>query len=146
MEIELTRGKKAIVDAEDYERIMSMGKWHFDRYAKRVTDKTIYMHRVILEAPEDLVVDHINGNKLDNRKSNLRLCTRADNTRYTSSRGGYSKYVGVSYDKSRHKWKATVCHNYKKIQVRFDTELEAAHYRDKLVKQLRGEFAKLNFG
>jgi hypothetical protein len=82
--IPLTQGKFAIVDAEDYERL-SKYKWHVDKgdstyYAARgIVGKNFRMHREILNAPEGLVVDHRNHNGLDNRKKNLRLCTRSQN-------------------------------------------------------------------
>ncbi len=89
MTIRLNRGQAAIVDAEDY-HALSRHKWHcrfrsHTRYAARTAPinsgkpSLIMMHRVILNAPPGLYVDHINGNGLDNRKCNLRLVSDAIN-------------------------------------------------------------------
>ena len=67
------------------------------------------MHRQILNAPKGMVVDHKDGNGLNNRKSNLRLCTPAQNVRNRRpALGSSSKYKGVSRDKSRRKWLARI--------------------------------------
>jgi len=108
----LSQNKFAIVDADDYERLNKykwcVSKTRHTNYAmrrtkgkrvkgKRVKRKTIMMHRFILNAPRGLVVDHINHNGLDNRKSNLRLCTRAENSYNSRSfNNKSSKYKGVS--------------------------------------------------
>ena len=81
--IPLTQGKQAIVDDEDFERV-NQWKWCFHKgnneknaYAFRFN--SIRMHRFILNVPKGLHVDHINGDTLDNRKSNLRMCTNSEN-------------------------------------------------------------------
>jgi hypothetical protein len=88
-EIKLTKGKTAIVDDEDFDRL-SQYKWQFAviGYARRTVyvkgkkgRQTLYMHRDILATPSDMFTDHINGNRLDNRKENLRVCTQAENNR-----------------------------------------------------------------
>ncbi|MMZ67947.1 hypothetical protein D1872_305870 [compost metagenome] len=87
-EIPLTQGKVAIIDDEDFEKV-SAYKWCYSStigYAvsrKVVNGKRqpVLMHRLILDAPPGLVTDHINHDKLDNRKANLRLCTRHENNR-----------------------------------------------------------------
>src|SRR5947207_850674 len=87
-EITLTRGLIALVDDEDYDRVVGLGRWYADiwhgtrTYAKH---GYIYMHRFIMKPlmnfPDlaKIDIDHINGNTLDNRKENLRLCTRSEN-------------------------------------------------------------------
>ena len=97
-EIPLTKGLVAIIDDEDFERV-SRYKWlalprKRTSYATRTsqvggTKKTVYLHRFILNASNGLQVDHINGNGLDNRKSNLRLVTHSENLRnsYKHRRG-----------------------------------------------------------
>ena len=83
--IPLTRDVSAIVDIEDYERL-SKYKWHATICDKRTIatrwtkDATILMHREILGFPDSESIDHANGNSLDNRKSNLRPCSHAQNT------------------------------------------------------------------
>lgn len=77
---------------------------------------TVRLHRLVVNAPEGMVVDHLNGDKLDNRASNLRVCTQAENTR---NRKGT---VGVCFDKSRQKWLAS----YRgKFYGRYSTRQEA---------------------
>ena len=91
-EIQLTQGKVALVDDEDFERINKL-KWHatwsnfthsfYAKHCDRIDGKTvnIKMHRYILNAQDGIVVDHINHNTLDNRRINLRTCTKAQNGR-----------------------------------------------------------------
>lgn len=84
-EVLLSKGKVALVDNDDLEKV-SFCSWNFDRYARAnvwLKDekkyKVMYMHRIIANAPQGMDVDHINGDKLDNRKENLRVCTRSEN-------------------------------------------------------------------
>lgn len=89
MKIPLTQGQFAIIDDEDYEKVKPH-KWRAN-YCKGISNyyvqncgwgvPTIMMHRLIMNAPKGLVVDHINHNTLDNRKSNLRVCTQSENLR-----------------------------------------------------------------
>lgn len=157
--IPLTKNMYAIVDAEDYE-MLSKYKWSYHRsgYASRNVyshmlggkekTKTIFMHRVINKTPKDLVTDHINGDKLDNRKSNLRSVTRSQNAanlmRMPRSNSGY---YGVSYHRMTSKWQAYgVYENGKTYYIGiYDTAYEAAQARDNYVKRVFGECAKLNF-
>ena len=152
--IPLTQGKFAIVDAEDYDRFNKY-KWHASKnhrifYAKtQRPSRLLPMHRIILNAPPHLVVDHINHNGLDNRKANLRLCTRAQNNRNARpriQRNKRSKYKGVSFDKNRNLFKALIQHN-KKVHYlgSFKNETDTAKAYDKKAKELFGEFAYLNF-
>jgi hypothetical protein len=149
--IALTHGKYAIVDAEDYDRLMKH-KWtaYFGGarwYAAR-TDKgkCILMHREIMHAPKGMTVDHIDHNSLNNAKFNLRLCTQGQNNCNCRPRGRSSKYKGVSWDKERNLWLSMAC--YKRVSVfvgRFEDEIEAAHASDLKHVELHGEFAYLNF-
>ena len=99
-------------------------------------------------SPEGLQVDHINGDKLFNLRSNLRICTNQQNNRNTKSRkGSSSKYKGVSWDARNKKWISQICignGTHKKIG-RFVCEIEAAKAYDELAKKYHGEFAYLNF-
>ena len=152
--IPLTRDKFAIVDAEDYDRLNKY-KWHAlkgqrNYYARNHRPNgTVLMHRVILNAPRGLVVDHINHNGLDNRKRNLRLCTAAQNSQNRRPRtrpNKTSKYKGVTFDKNRNRFAAYIKHNKKAYFLgRFKDETDAAKAYDKKAKELFGQFAYLNF-
>lgn len=116
------------------------------------SQKTFKVHRVIWFLcfgywPEQ--IDHINGNRLDNRIENLRHATSVENTRNRkkpNSCKNKSQYKGVSPSKNPKKWRGRIKVNNKNIYLgSFDTEIEAALAYDKSAKELFGEFAKLNF-
>ena len=152
-EISLTQGKFAIVDDEDYERI-SAHKWSFQNggYAVR-TEKhgnshhVILMHRVISGAREGQQVDHIDHNTLDNRKSNIRVCSpsqnhgnRGLNKNNTSGYKGVAKSVGCST------WRAYIAIDYRQISLgSYRSPVEAAMAYDKAAQEYFGEFASFNF-
>jgi NTP pyrophosphatase (non-canonical NTP hydrolase) len=154
--ISLSQGKVAIVDDDDYE-YLSKYKWYFaNDYAKRNVRlpngkrSTQFMHRVILNTPKDKVTDHINGNKLDNRKSNLRVCDCSENQMNVSNvRPGTSKYKGVNKQNSnRHKkpkWIARIQVRERRISLGyFNTEKEAAIAYNRAAILYHGDFANLN--
>lgn len=135
--IELTQGKYAIVDNDDFGRL-SFNSWCLadSGYAKRGTKSngktTIhYMHRQITGAKIGEYVEHINGDKLDNRKANLRLVTQSINghNRHGLNKNNTSGYRGVRFDRSRCKYTAEIWINYKKVSKRFDTIGEAIDQR-----------------
>ena len=108
--IALGDGYYAYVDAADYEWL-SQFHWHLDNgYAiRREGRKTIYMHREIMKAPKGMIVDHKNGNKLDNTPDNLRVGTRQENLRNAGKRiGTTSRFKGVSRKKGRDVWAAYI--------------------------------------
>jgi hypothetical protein len=131
-EIPLTKGMTAIVDDEDH-HFLSQWKWRYDNgYARRRNKtadgiwKDIHMHRLLAKTPEHLVCDHINGDTLDNRKSNLRNVTIAENVRNRQNARGQSKHVGVHPRCDGKKWVAQITRNYKCQHLgSFDTEEEA---------------------
>lgn len=127
--IPLAGGKFVMVDAEDY-LTLSQFKWHYhhDRlkgYAARTTPRnkegkqdTIKMHRQIMNAPKGTQIDHINGDRLDNRKANLRFCTSLQNVRNTAlTARNSSGYKGVSFFPSLKKWRADIRVNKKLIHL-----------------------------
>lgn len=105
------------------------------------------MHREIMDVPKHLVCDHINHNGLDNRKNNLRTCTRQQNTHNQKPRKkGTSKYKGVDWNKRQKKWRARIYYRGKCHYLGyFNNEIDAALTYDKKAKELFGEFACLNF-
>jgi hypothetical protein len=154
--IPLTQGKFAIVDPEDYDRLARY-KWYAAKnnhtfYAVRSSwlklEKKkikIKMHRVIMNAPAGLIVDHINHNGLDNRKANLRLATPAQNARNSLRRRNRSGYKGVCYAKNRRKYRAVIWHNNKRIHLGyFNSKTAAALEYDRAAKKYHKEFANYN--
>ena len=109
--------------------------------------KTIRMQRLILNVNSGMVVDHINGDTLNNQRDNLRICTQRENS-YNTKRpsDNTSGFKGVSWSKSRGKWEARIKANGKhKFLGYFDNKKEAAKTYDCSAKELFGEFAYLNF-
>ena len=157
-EIELTQGKVALVDDEDFEWL-SEYKWclGIDKntcYARRSQfqkDKsplTIRMHREILGLHKGSRghVDHIDGNGLNNQRSNLRVCTNQQNCWNRSPRKNTtSKYKGVSWQSRSKMWKATItCKHKAHFLGYYKNEEDAARAYDKIAIRLFGEFAKTN--
>ena len=150
-----------IVDEDDYywlsqwnwNAVKIKNKLYVRRGIKKVKLKTnvkyeLFLHRVIMQCTDsNLVVDHIDKNPLNNQKSNLRICTKAENNRNTSShKNSSSQYLGVSYDKARNKWNAQLMINGVKILAkRYITEIEAAKAYDEVAKVHFGIYANLNF-
>jgi hypothetical protein len=105
-----------------------------------------YLHRLIMNTPKGLDTDHIDGNHLDNRKSNLRVCTKAQNQHNRHRAHGLSKFKGVSWHTKTKKWQARVALNGKRIHIGvFDSEIEAAKAYDQKARELYGDFARPNF-
>ncbi|MDP9317093.1 MAG: HNH endonuclease, partial [Chloroflexota bacterium] len=131
--ITLTQGKVALVDDEDYESLSSH-KWRYHNagYAVRTEGtRSVLMHRVIMQAPVGMEVDHINRDRLDNRRTNLRLCSHMENCRNNSTHKGSSQYKGVYWDKANQRWVSRIVVSYKDIYIgSFSSELEAAHAYD----------------
>lgn len=152
-QIPLTQGQFSLVDDEDYEFLIQW-KWQHNqgRYASRthrekmgrgVYSEKILMHRIINKTPDGLVTDHINGNKLDNRRSNLRTCTKGQNNCNRASLEKSSKYKGVSWSKSHKKWRSQIGKSSKTIGT-YDSEIEAALAYNHEAKKIYGDFAYLN--
>jgi len=150
--IPLARDKFIIVDAADY-YWLAQYRWFIENGAKtsyasrRYNGKRIKMHREIMNAPANLVVDHIDHNGLNNCRSNLRLCSLAQNNcNRLSIRGGTSKYKGISWSKTRKRWIVKIQLNQKTYHIgQFKNEIDAAKAYDKRAKELHGQFACLNF-
>jgi uncharacterized Rmd1/YagE family protein len=152
--IKLTQGQFAIVDEEDYYYLNEF-KWYFYRRRNQVYAKTcvtinkkrvhLLMHRLIMDASKKCV-DHINGNGLDNRKSNLRLCERHENAlNRVINYNNVSGYKGVSWFKVVKKWRAQI--QYKKVVYHlgcFEKRIDAAKAYNEAAIKYHGEFANLN--
>ncbi len=150
-EIKLTQGKVALVDDEDFERINQF-KWYAHKiremwYATRSSTR-FYMHRVIMNAPSGMLVDHKDRDGLNNQKYNLRVTTNAKNLwNQGKHKDNTSGYKGVSFDKKSKKWLVQIRVNDGNARHLgyFDTVEEGAHAYDRAAKELHGEFAYLNF-
>lgn len=156
-EIPLTRGFVTIVDDEDFEWV-SQQSWYasgrpggdyavgWDGKAKR----NIYLHRLIMGAADGQSVDHINGDKLDNRRCNLRFCTpsqNAANRRVKKRDSAVSPYRGIFWARERHHWRVFIMVDGKRRQAGqvFHSPEAAARAYDRMAVAAFGEFATLNF-
>lgn len=139
-----------ICDAEDYEKL-SKYNWRLNNgRAIAFGGKRgvyVYAHRIVMNAPNGMTVDHKNHNQLDNRKDSLRLCTHYNNTlNRRAPKNNTSGYKGVSFSKERNLWECYITNNGKRINLgRHETALEAAKIYDRAAYKLHGEFACLNF-
>jgi hypothetical protein len=172
--IPLTKGKYAVVDAEDHERICHV-RWFYHasgsmmhgraetritllsrsqaRMQGRAHQRGLPMTHILLCVPPGMVVDHINHDPLDNRKSNLRICTARENSinRQKQRQSATSRYKGVWRRRTRKhpsdgKWRAGIRIHKKLVELgRFDNEAEAAMAYDDAARKAFGPFADLNF-
>ena len=151
--ITLTQGKFALVDDDDFEELNKYN-WYFSQgYATRHVTisgkrKLQGMHRFITNCPADMDVDHANHDKLDNRKSNLRVCSHSENNQNQQMRTKSktsSVYKGVYFDKHANKWRAHIKLNYKDKHLGlFENEIDAAIAYNNAAIEMFGEFALLN--
>lgn len=153
MEISAPSGHIFLVDEEDwdilpkrgwYDHPHHTGKFYMKRDYRRKPRVTKQMHAVIMKTPWGCGVDHINGNTLDNRRENLRICTNSQNV---CNKGNYknsiSKYKGVCPRKD--KWLTQIQRNGIKMYIGlYETEEMAAHQYNLAALDLHGEFARLN--
>jgi hypothetical protein len=155
--IYLGEGEWTIVDSADYYRLGNF-KWHIKGNGKKFyvvrsakngpgRTKLLGLHREITNAPKGLLVDHRNGNTLDNRKANLRLATASQNMQNVQKKKNTSsRFIGVSFIKSAGRWAAQIRAKGKDRWLgTFDFEIDAAHAYDEAAKKYYGEFARLNF-
>jgi len=144
-------GKFVIVDDHWYDRLIQW-KWHLKKgYAVRsLHGDMIFMHRIINKTPMGMHTDHIDGNKLDNRETNLRAATNSQNQMNRGKqKNNKSGYKGVSWDSQKNKYRVQIKVNGKKINLGYFEEnkiLEAAIAYDKAVLKYHGNvYSKLNF-
>ena len=148
----LTDGKNYILFDDEDSLLVNTYTWSIDSngyarhniYISKGKVKRLALHRFILNAQHGEMVDHINGNKLDNRKSNLRLCTSSTNAANCKvHKHNTSGYKGVS--RSGKRWRAYIVKNDKQIHLGcFKTKESAAEAYNKKAVELFGEFAKVN--
>lgn len=137
-----------MVDSDDYLRFFEM-KWSLNSngYARTyINGKWITMHKLIMDTPPGKEVDHINCNKLDNRKINLRIVTKSQNNMNRKPyKNSSSKFKGVFWDKNLKKWRAYITLNKKRKWLgSFNSEEEAAIVYDSEATKLFGKYAKTN--
>lgn len=151
--IPLTKGKFALVDDGDYEWLMQR-KWQYLKIGYAACSdwghgnrKMIYMHRLINNTPDGKLTDHINLDKLDNRRKNLRLCSRSENgMNRTSSRVNSSGYKGVYFVRRVSLWVASIKVSGTQHHLGyFHSSEDAARAYDKAAKEYHGTFARCNF-
>lgn len=153
----LTQGQVAIINNADIELISSY-KWRaafnpvvrqyfavsWIKHNKKM--KTVYMHRLIMKNPIGMQIDHINHNDLDNRRTNLRICTASDNKCNSLLRkDSTSGFKGVVWYKNNKKWGARIKKDGILIHLGLfdDKETAAIAYND-AAKSIHGEFACIN--
>lgn len=155
--LELTQGQVAIIDDEDGD--LAMLKWtakaahgisyYAIRWVATPKQTTIYLHRVILERvtgrplTKTELTDHISGDKLDNRRENLRIATPSQNQQNRGTqRNNTSGYKGVTWDRRERKWLARIEINGKRMYLGHFTTPEAAYQNYcAAADELHGEFA-----
>lgn len=158
-QIPLIHNKFALVDDEDFD-LISKYRWvilksgyainsTYIRGSGRKNQKQlqIFMHKLIMNQQKGIIVDHINGNKLDNRKENLRIATKTQNNyNKTKTPNSSSIYKGVYWDKKYKFWASEITVNYKKYFIGyFNNELHAGMAYDIWARECQEDFAKLNF-
>lgn len=131
-----------MVDDADFEWL-SQYKWHSHSVgyaATTISGRLVLMHRLIMETPEGMDTDHINRDKSDNQRANLRVCTHAENMKNRSSE--YKKYKnnksgtpGVSWDTRRGAWVVQIQLNNKRKQYGFFADLKEAIATAKLIRK-----------
>ena len=140
----------AIVSQEDFDSLSVYG-WSVTKtgYAKRTVSTkgrkvSVYMHREVCSAPSSMDVDHKNRNRLDNRRENLRPCTRSQNLANQPPRRG--RYKGVCFSGRENRWRATSQVDGKQVHIGYyDNAEDAAMAYDSVATRHFGEFAYLNF-
>ena len=138
---------RVLIDIKDVDKVKQF-KWYFGKNGyccskcKATNNRLVYLHRFIIDSSYDKVVDHIDGNKLNNKRNNLRECTRQNNSMNIGVRkNNQSGCTGVSYDKTRNKWMVCIVYNYKTIHLgRFKTLERAKQVRKKAEIKYFGDY------
>lgn len=143
-----------MVSEEDFAELSQHTWYNTKGYAYRAVyipaiknNRMVAMHREIMGTPNGMDTDHINGNTLDNRRENLRVCTHAENSMNTKkSRSAlYSKFKGVTYNKRARLFMVQIKFLGKRVYCKyFKTEIEAAKAYNENAPKFFGEYAKIN--
>lgn len=138
----------ALVDDSDFE-LVNKHSWCASRGSYAVTNiagKAVFMHRLIMDVPDGLLIDHKNHNGFDNRRENLRLATVSQNGmnrgRQSNNRSGFK---GVCKANKRNLWRAQIKDGEKTLSKYFKDKVKAAEWYDSQATKRFGEFAVLNF-
>ena len=148
MEFFLSNGEKHLLDQEDALRFvgisLNLSSNGYLRVASNNWNGDRYVHRDVLNAKKGQSVDHINGNKLDNRKENLRICTHTENMWNTKTpKTNKSGIKGVHWQEDRQKWSAQIAYKNKTIALgRFDSFEDAVKARLNAEKKYHGDYAR----
>lgn len=149
--IQLTKGRVTVVDDDVYDKVCNHGWCYIGKGGALATirGRQVSLHRLITNAPSGLCVDHINGDPLDNRCANLRLCTRRQNAYNRVGIHGREMYKGVTFKKHgnrRKRWSAQIrVHDRLRFLGYHLTPEEAALAYDASALKNFGEYARLNF-
>lgn len=143
-----------LIDSEDFPLVRGRsfilaGRGYVCITVRRPEKTPTYIHRLIMKAPGGVQVDHINGDKLDNRKSNLRFANNSQNNANRPKISGQrsSKYKGVYFCKKRKVFYAEITVDRKKRSLgSFEKEIDAAKAYDCAAKKSFKEYASLNLG
>lgn len=141
-------GHFAKVDDADYEALSSV-KWRMSGYGCAVTGvKSQSMHRHLMSPPAGMDIDHIDGDRLNNQRSNLRICTRSQNIQNSRPRNCKTKtsqFKGVNWIATNARWRSRIKANGQQIPLGcYRTEIEAAQAYDRAALHYFGEFARIN--
>lgn len=152
-EIHMTGGYVALIDEDDVAKVFGFG-WFANRkedgrvYAQaRMGARRFFLHRWLLDEPAGLLVDHIDGNSLDNRRANLRTCLHHENSHNRKSGPtSLSGFIGVQKYAIPGKYRAMLRYNGARLHLGiYDDPEHAARVRDHVARRLVGPFAVCNF-
>lgn len=156
IEVPLTKGYVAVID-DEYWELVAQHRWRVlvqphGQYAiaalprRNGKQRTLSMHRLILDAGSGQMVDHIDKDGLNNKRGNLRFCTKAQNAQNRRHLGGESPYRGVFWYKKSGRWGARItARREERFLGLFSSEEEAARAYDRSALELHEQFANLNF-
>lgn len=134
--------QKAIIDIEDVDRCKKFGIWSLTKDGYIINCKTgVYLHRYIMNCPDNMEVDHIYHNLLDNRKSQLRFATSSQQKMNTKRRkDNISGHRGVYFDNDRQKWAVHLKDGNKRVTKRFISYDDAVEYCEAKLNEIHQEF------